>query len=377
MPEPTTRTEAEPTATAESKVCGMHEIIRNSRSGSAVALTALAVLTVVAVMACNLGRPGMTPREDEPLKVMTYNVYVGTDVTPLLAISDPALLGGAVAALYGEVVASDFAGRAVAIAGIVKAEQPHVIGLQEISEISRAGTVELDFLEILSNALRAEDLTYTVAAKIKNTDLELGGVRLTDFDVILTRGDVAASQPMSGNYDAALPIHLPIPGLDLKITRGYAAVDVTVSEKTYRVVNTHLESTPDRASPEQVAGTQLIRIAQARQLVTILGEEAGPVVLLGDFNTRAPDGAAYRLLLDAGYVDVWQTEGGNTCCQASDLMNETSMLDQRIDLVFVKNVKLVSAEVRTVTVGDKPSDRLASGLWPSDHAGLVASLPVE
>ena len=342
-------------------------------------LTAV-IVTVVVLSGCR-GMGGMEPPEDppkdDPLKVMTYNVYVGTDVTPLLAISDPALLPGAVAALYGNVVASDFAGRAAAIAGIVKAEQPHVIGLQEISEISRGGRVELDFLGILSKALEAEDLSYTVAAKIKNTDLELGGVRLIDFDVILTRGDVVASRPMTGNYDAALPIPVPIPGLELKITRGYAAVDVTLSDTTYRVVNTHLESTPDQASPEQAAGTRLVRGAQARQIATILHEEAGPVVLLGDFNTRAPDGAAYQLLLDAGYHDVWQTEGGNTCCQASDLMNETSTLDQRIDMVFVRNVKLVSAEVQAATVGDKPSDRLPSGLWPSDHAGVVASLPVE
>ena len=345
-------------------------------------LTAAAIVTVVVLSGCG-GTFRIVPPEEppkaDPLKVMTYNVYVGTDLAPLLAISDPTLLGGAVAALYGNVVASNFAGRAAAIAAIVKAERPHVIGLQEISQISQAGMAEIDFLEILQKALLAEDLTYRVAASVKNTDIprELIGVGLTDYDVILTRGDVTFSRPISGNYDAALPIPVPIPGLELKITRGYAAVDVTLSDTTYRVVNTHLESTPDQASPEQAAGTRLVRGAQARQIATILHEEAGPVVLLGDFNTRAPDGAAYQLLLDAGYHDVWQTEGGNTCCQASDLMNETSTLDQRIDMVFVKNVKLVSAEVQAATVGDKPSDRLPSGLWPSDHAGVVASLPVE
>ena len=142
-------------------------------------------------------------------------------------------------------------------------------------------------------------------------------------------------------------------------------------------MNTHLESTPAQASPEQVQGTRQIRGAQARQLVTILEEETRPVVLLGDFNTGAPHGAAYKLLIGAGYADVWSGGAGNTCCQASDLRNEASLLDERIDLIFVKNVKLVSDEVQTDTVGDEPSDRLESGLWPSDHAGVVASLPTE
>ena len=55
-----------------------------------------------------------------------------------------------------------------------------------------------------------------------------------------------------------------------------------------------------------------------------------------------------------------------------------SALYTRIDQIFVKGVKLrESASIRTATVGDKPEDRLATGQWPSDHAGVVAHLPVE
>jgi|GEM_PF-1641866 len=31
----------------------------------------------------------------------------------------------------------------------------------------------------------------------------------------------------------------------------------------------------------------------------------------------------------------------------------------------------------TQTVGDQPSDQLASGVWPSDHAGVVAQITLE
>ena len=119
-----------------------------------------------------------------------------------------------------------------------------------------------------------------------------------------------------------------------------------------------------------------VRVEQTEELVASLGDETLPLILLGDFNTNAPDGAAYQILLDAGYVDLWQmdSEGtGNTCCQPGELKNEESLLSVRIDQIFVRNMEL-PASILTSTVGDTPSERLTSGLWPSDHAGVVASL---
>ena len=46
--------------------------------------------------------------------------------------------------------------------------------------------------------------------------------------------------------------------------------------------------------------------------------------------------------------------------------------------MFIKGVALrQGASIRTATVGDAPVDRTPSGLWPSDHAGVVAHLPVD
>ena len=67
---------------------------------------------------------------------------------------------------------------------------------------------------------------------------------------------------------------------------------------------------------------------------------------------------------------------GNTCCQDDDILNEVSDHSVRIDQIFVRNLEL-PVSVLTHTVGDKPSDRLPSGLWPSDHAGVVVYLAVE
>ncbi len=326
--------------------------------------------------------PDATVPDAEPLTVMTYNVYVGSSAEPLLSVENLLQVPTEVATMYNNVMASDFPGRAAAIAKSVKAYQPHLIGLQEISLIRQqspgdriaGGTVPaeeviMDFLQILMDAFQAEGLDYQVAAQVENLDVEMPmftdtgivDVRLTDYDVLLARSDVAISRPTSESYANLLTIEM----LGLEVKRGYAAIDATVAGVTYRVVNTHLES----SAAEN-------RVAQTQELVDTLSTETLPIILLGDFNTAAPDGAGYQILLSAGYVDVWQmdSEGtGNTCCQDDDILNEVSDLGRRIDLIFIRNLEL-PASVATYTVGDEPSERLPSGLWPSDHAGVVAHL---
>lgn len=323
--------------------------------------------------------------DTQPLTVMTYNVYVGSSAEPLLYVENVLQVPTEVAIMYNNVITADYPGRATAIAKSINTHQPHVIGLQEISLIRRqspgdriaGGTVQaeevvLDFLQILMDALKTEGLSYQIAEKVENLDVEMpmftetgiDDIRLTDYDVILARSDVEISRPMYANYANALTIEM----LGLEVKRGYAAVDATVSGTTYRVVNTHLESF-----------TEENRIEQAQELVDILTDETLPIILLGDFNTRASDGTAYQLIQSEGYMDLWQmdSEGtGNTCCQEYDILNEISDLSVRIDHIFVRNIPL-PVSVQTQTVGDKSSDRLMSGLWPSDHAGVVAQIEFE
>ena len=338
------------------------------------------VVSFTVLLLALAGCRGMVaPPEATTLTVMTYNIYVGTEVADIFTIADPALVSEEITKLYTNVVASDVPGRAAAIAESVKEAQPHLIGLQEVSLI-RFGGNEFSFRAILMSALEAADLDYEVVAEVQNAHIEIGVAALTDFDLILARSDVEVARPMSANYATSLPLRLPGTGGDLKVLRGYAAIDATVAGVTYRVVNTHLEATLE-ALPGTLQATQAIRVAQARELVASLSAETLPVILLGDFNTPAPDGPAYQLLLREGYADVWQADSegtGNTCCQDADLMNEESDLGKRIDQIFIKGVSLRDgAAIRTATVGDQAEDKTPSGLWPSDHAGVVAHLPVE
>jgi hypothetical protein len=68
---------------------------------------------------------------------------------------------------------------------------------------------------------------------------------------------------------------------------------------------------------------------------------------------------------------------GFTCCQAPDLLNPNSTLSYRIDLVLTRGVSVENIKL----VGDQPSDRTLfppsdPPLWPSDHAGVLATLRI-
>lgn len=363
--------------------------IQFSVSVNAIKIVILSIGILLSLSGCEKLTSPMLPvpptSETQPLTVMTYNVYIGTSAVSLLGVESLFQIPEIATQLYNNLIASDFPGRAAAIAKSIKMYQPHLIGLQEIMLIRRqspgdriiggsmpAEEVVMDFLEILKDALQAEGLNYQVAARVQNLDIEvpmfaegaIDDIRSTDFDVILARSDVAVSRVTSTNYANPLTIE----AFALELQRGYTAIDATVAGVTYRFVTTHLETI-----------TLENRLAQAQELVDSLRDETLPIVLLGDFNTPAPHGTVYQFMLSAGYVDVWQMdakEAGYTCCQADTLQNEESELSKRIDQIFVRNLGH-PASVSTHTIGDKLSEKLASGLWPSNHAGVVAHLTFE
>ena len=86
---------------------------------------------------------------------------------------------------------------------------------------------------------------------------------------------------------------------------------------------------------------------------------------------------AAQLVLDSGAADAWGAlfpgAPGPTCCQDPDLLNPVSALDQRIDLILVTGGLVPSA---ADVLGEDPADVAASGHWPSDHAGVVATLDI-
>jgi hypothetical protein len=321
-----------------------------------------------------------------PVTVMTRNLYLGSELTGLFAAQDEAGLVAAASQVWANVLASDFPARAEVLAQEVATDKPLLIGLQEVSlftATNAAGaSISIDFLDILLDALADAGLHYEAVAiapafegALPAIDPTLGFVQATllDRDVILVRTDVPPAQltildEQIGEFDAAL--ELPVLGAPLRIDRGWGYVDVRVRNRTFRFVNTHFEAfDPD----------EFIRVQQAEELLDGPLDTDLPVVLLGDFNSDANTGGlAYKILIEeGGFEDVWSLtnpgEPGLTCCHDADLRNDEVELRSRIDLVLIRDgVRARDAHV----VGIDPTLRTPDGLWPSDHAGVVARVMI-
>src|SRR5205823_3060750 len=249
-----------------------------------------------------------------------------------------------------------------------------------------ATRVAYDFLQLVIDSLHARGVDYTAAAVDRTSDLQvpviagvdasgqpiLAGVRWTDGDAVLVRADVPYVDAKSGVYAASQVV--TIGGVTSVLSQGWSSVDATVDGRAYRFVATHLvgQEAPD------------VQLAQAGELLALLSAETGSTILVGDFNSDAygidPTRVTptYGMMLAAGYRDMWiepeRQARGLTCCQQADLLNARSTFDQRIDFVFTRNLPAGTQPVRRGVVGDRPGDRTASGLWPSDHAGVAVTL---
>ncbi|HLI81478.1 MAG TPA: endonuclease/exonuclease/phosphatase family protein [Candidatus Binataceae bacterium] len=314
---------------------------------------------------------------------MTYNVYFGADLTPILTAGDFNDLLIATTAAWQQVVASDIPDRAAAIADEIAANSPALVGLQEVAQWSVGATpgtteVRYDFLEFIQNRLAEDGAHYAAVAVQPDLDATapmLDGTnvvyaRILDRDVMLARTDLPASALKISNLNSAsYSNQLMFTTLlgPVTVPRSYIAADVKVRGKSFRFITTHLETF-----------SAAINFAQGQELIAGPANTALPVVAVGDYNSSANGGAdttpTYGAMLDAGFEDAWEvlnpTTPGNTCCQAQDLGNATSELYERIDLVMVRGGMDPRASSVVTTEGS------ALPYWPSDHAGVAATLRI-
>ena len=336
-------------------------------------------LALILLSLALLALPGTALADEGRLKVMTRNLYVGSSFSHALAASTPEEFVLGVSRIWSNVRRTDFRTRAGAIAGEIAATRPDVVGLQEVSRWERAaGSGPLapaaDYLEILLDALRARGLSYRPAVVVPGfmvtapafEDGQPVTLRLTDRDAILVRADARGldiASATGANFAARLSIPTAL-GVTIDVPRMWTRIDGTADGRPFRFVNTHLD--PDSPAVQE---------QQARELLAGPYATDRPLIAVGDFNSAA-DGSStgsYGLLTSAGLTDMWAGDSGFTCCQAELLDNLVSQLSERIDLVLSRGgVKAKS----TGLVGASSADRVA-GLWPSDHAGVIAELKLK
>lgn len=323
--------------------------------------------------------PGAGKRE---LTVMTQNIYLGSSLTPAIEATTLAELLAATAQIYQTVLDTDFPSRSEAIADSIAEHRPDLIGLQEVTRWTTTGEAPpgFDFLAILLGDFAERGLDYSVVAVADNASI--GPIPLTicdgpflscavtleDRDVILVNDATPKLELTSvetGRYAAQAALETPFG--PISFDRGWALVDGRLEGKKFRFANTHLET---GASPD-------IQQAQGQEFLAGPAKAGGAVIAVGDFNSAA-DGSStttYADLTKAWFDDAWDSTGGRsgpTCCQASALDNATSLLVSRIDLVLTHAAsRALDAEV----VNDTTFQGIPP-LWPSDHAGVVATVRI-
>lgn len=367
------------------------------------------------------------------IDVMTQNQYLGTDLTPVIT-APPELISERVVEALENVAASLPSERLERLAKMTRDRSPHVLVLNEAFAYSCTdlpGTpategcgnqrIEGAFVDFLATTESNLAGRYVTKARVRNfaiADLPFTidgyGALLSveDRDAILVRSDVAETAeavPLAaGGCRASLEgcNYLAVPTIptalgDVTIERGYAAVDLLVVGRTYRVFGTHLEVRQIIPGPAGEPTRVLQRLQAAELAQTALSFPALPgtqTLVLGDINSDPRDGfdplptpigplpPPYAIFASSGFTDVWTLRPGAvngkgaplvgfSCCQDEDLANHRSGLYERIDIIFslaapkrVKDARLLGA-----SVADKTWPR-GLGLWPSDHASVAARL---
>jgi hypothetical protein len=201
----------------------------------------------------------------------------------------------------------------------------------------------------------------------------------TDRLVTLVRSDVELVDTDGGLYAAGIPL-----APSLTIRRGWTRTTVDFAGTLHHVFNTHLET---QAAPP-------VQAAQAAELIgSVIAGFEGVMVVAGDLNSNAAADPSdptwtptYGAMIADGFIDVWKAgphrprDPGLTCCHDPSLTGDSDFT-QRIDFVLVRSSddergiwRLRRGTFRADVVGEEPHDLTETGLWPSDHAGLVATL---
>jgi endonuclease/exonuclease/phosphatase family metal-dependent hydrolase len=318
-----------------------------------------------------LAAPGaQAAKHTTDVKVMTRNLFLGTDLPPLAVAPAGAEFERAAGTALAQVGAGVPDARMKLVAAEIAKAKPDLVGLQEVSlwrtgpkgDPAPATKVRYDFLAAIRKELERRHAPYRVVADRRGLNVEGPtdrgvDIRVTLGDAILARKGVKTRHARSGVF--ADQLHFSTAALgDVNVGRTWNSVDATVRGARLHFVNAHLEA----YSPD-------LRLAQAQELVAGPLKSARTVVLAGDLNSGpelplAADRPPYAAIAAAGFVPA--RIAAPSCC--FDEITGTGTWDHNVDWIMSKPaVKLVRSSITG-------RERTKAGISPSDHGGVISVL---
>jgi endonuclease/exonuclease/phosphatase family metal-dependent hydrolase len=369
------------------------------------------------------------------VKVMSRNIYLGADLGPAIEAETQNELAFAAQGIWNDVHATLPEKRAKLQAKEIATAKPDLVGLQEVAiwrgdysapaqdgPVTPATTVEFDYLQSLMDELKKQGAKYKVVRQQKEFDAEIplsGGLtadnpgdgRLTMRDVVLARRDAGVTTKFDYSQRFENPLVIEdiggVSGFDVRVDRGFVAMDANVRGTEFRFVNTHLEAFDNTA-----------KLLQAEELVQGLPAQHGPanpdgvdtpVVLVGDLNSdneivedegdtpqHQADELPYAAIVDAG-LEERSFDGPEedaidddlySCCFGAELIDEPPPsaledIDHTVDHVMVSDDDQGAGVdpnqndielVKSFQTGNDPAEFARFGRWAADHLGVVSVL---
>ena len=385
------------------------------RRALAAATAAALVAVPLAVSApADAGKPTHPP--GKPVTVMTRNLYLGADIqrpinaalaaqraggTPLQVV---VALANATHVTRAIVDQTDFIVRAGLLADEIVATEPDLVGLQEVAwwrhgplELGNVGVpnstiTDYDFLQILLDALADRGVEYEPVSIAPRADVEgpsftgtgsadARDVRLTMRDVVLMHVEDGLSAVGEGQKIFSANLKFDLLGREIRFDRGYQWVDVKAGAKRFRFVNSHFEAFSSDLALGQAKQLLLEAPAKDRTTIFVCDCNSDPLNNTTKPHDHVPHLAAYEEIIGKGFTDEWlewapAEEGWTSGLSETVDDADGSGFDHRIDMIFARTADgdplvVDRGRVTGTTVDTKDP---VTGLWPSDHGGVVLRL---
>src|SRR5438128_1051135 len=263
--------------------------------------TGLLLVALVVVGSSSASAPSIvsTPANAHTIRVMTYNIHVGVGMDKKLDLAR--------------------------IAGVINAQHPDLVGLQEVDR----GVERTQRIDEIAEIARMTKMDYAFAFNLRY---------------------------QGGQYGVAILSRLAIMATDHRLykntreaeRRGFIRAEVLANGRRLNFATTHLDYQYEDG-----------RVFEAEQLLAALKDVKGPLVLVGDFND-VPAGGAYKLVREQ-FADAWIES------EASDqgLSYPADKAAKRIDYILSRRTDRIRTKKAWIV-----------STLASDHLPVVADLEI-